>query len=99
MTLTVEQQSSDTAALETRYGKGDSHYDHDESFTKPNEFVFQLRTGHGAYYTNFRTSDVRVQIGLRGTELNSAIYVLFYEYLPLLKQYETDRRTQEKDAL
>lgn len=94
-----QRYSELVAVLETRYGKGESHYDHDDSFTKPNDFVFQLKTGHGAYYTNFKTSNVKVQIGLRGTDLNSAIYVLFYEYLPLLKQYETDRRTQEKDAL
>jgi hypothetical protein len=85
--------------LESRYGKVASHHENDGTYSSPNEFVMSLRTGRAFHYTEFRTAEVAVQLAIRAKDTSGTDYALLYEFVPLLKQYQADKRAKEKDTL
>jgi hypothetical protein len=98
--LAVQQRYNElVAALEARYGKGVSHHDHDRMYPAPETFVMGLAAGRASYYTDFKTKDVAVRIGIYATNRTDSYYALSYDFLPLSQQYEADKRARERDAL
>ncbi len=87
------------AVLAARYGKGDTHHVIGRLYADPDEFVMGLSTGRSFHYTDFKTKDLRVQIAVRGSGSSDSYYVLYYDFLPLSRQYEAEKKAREQKML
>jgi hypothetical protein len=88
------------ASLAEKYGKGVEIDQRDtEMFKTPNQYVASLEQGRAYRYTSYRTNSVSVELSIRAKDMESAYYLILFEYLSGARQFQMDKKTHEKDAL
>ena len=86
--------------LKQKYGSARQHHFAKEGFySRPDNFVYGIHEGEIWHYSDFETPQLAVQLGIRSAQMNEAHYVLYYEYLPLTKDYDKGATAKQKDTL
>jgi hypothetical protein len=87
--------------LSDRYGRGVETDVRDREVWKgPNEYVMSIKQGRGFLYTNFHSSDdVDVELSVRAASSDQAYYLILFAYRPGAREFETDKKVHEKEAL
>ena len=86
--------------LAEKYGKPSSfHKLGDSIYSQPEHFLAGIRGGNSSWFSNFNTSELDVQLGIRATDSSTANWVLIFENKALKKSFELDRKGKEKGAL
>jgi hypothetical protein len=89
-----------SSLLEKKYGKGEtSHINDHRIFTETDEFLSGIRSGRSVHFTTFKKDGVSVELSIGANSSDSGYYRLRYENTELAKQYETDKKTHEGNAL
>jgi hypothetical protein len=87
-------------SLAEKYGKGVETDRRDtEMFKNADQYVASLEQGRAYRYTSYRTNSVSVELSIRAKDMESAYYLILFEYLPGAGQFQMDKKTHEKDAL
>ncbi|MCP2221707.1 hypothetical protein [Bradyrhizobium elkanii] len=96
----LERYSQLSASLREKYGKPSTVHQLGESiYSQPRYFLAGIRGGESRWYSNFKTSDMQIQLGLIATDNSTGSWRLIYEYAPLSVIFEDAKKTTEKDKL
>jgi hypothetical protein len=88
------------AILSEKYGKPNSiHRLGGSIYSEPRYFVAGIRGGESSWYSNFNAEELDAQIHLQASDSSTARWGIVFEYKPLKKTFEMDRKGQEKRAL
>ena len=86
--------------LAEKYGKPSSVHNLGSSiYSRPEYFLSGIQGGHSSWYSNFHTSELDVQLGIKATDRSTANWVLIFENKALRKTFESDRKEKEKGTL
>ncbi len=88
------------AVLSDRYGRGVETDTRDREMWKgPNEYVMSIRQGRAHRYTNFHSTNVDVELSVRAADSDKSYYLILFQYSPGAREFEADKKVNEKDAL
>lgn len=85
--------------LEKKYGSGQTNHQRSDLWNEPDEFLMGLKTGRAWHYTNYRTENVSIQLGIRAISSSSAVYIIIYEENSIKKEVLKQEKANEEDAL
>jgi hypothetical protein len=87
-------------SLKEKYGKPSAvHRLGDSIYAEPRYFLSGIRGGESKWYSNFKTPDLRIQLGVTATDSSTGGWRLIYEYMPLSKEFEASKKNREKEKL
>jgi hypothetical protein len=86
--------------LAEKYGKSRSvHTLGGSIYSEPRYFIAGIRGGESSWFSNFSTTETDVQLSLTATDSSTARWRVIFEYKPLKRKFEADRKGREKGAL
>ncbi len=86
--------------LRKKYGAGSTqHHAGDSYFSKPKNFLYGILRGERWHYTNYQTSGIWVQLGIRASSSNDGYLILIYENNALKRNFKDGKEKKEEDAL
>lgn len=89
-----------SAILTEKYGKPKAvHRLGGSIYSEPRYFLAGIRGGESKWFSDFKTPELLVQIGVTASDSSTGSWRLIYEYRPLLKEFERSKRGSEKDKL
>jgi len=87
-------------SLAEKYGRGTETDDRDhEMWKEPNEYVMSIKEGRANRFTEYRTENVNVELSIRASESDKAYYLIIFEDLFGSRQFESDKKSGEKNSL
>lgn len=87
-------------ALAEKYGRPKSvHRLGGSIYAEPRYFVSGIRGGETHWYSNFKNTDLQIQLALTASDSSTAAWRLIYEYIPLSKIFESSKKNSEKEKL
>jgi len=96
----LSRYSELSEALKEKYGKPSVvHRLGDSIYSQSHYFLAGIRGGESKWFTNFKTPDLQIQLGLFATDNSTGSWRLIYEYKPLLILFEASKKSSEKDKL
>jgi hypothetical protein len=86
--------------LASKYGVGSHHhYQDQEMWKEPSEFLAGISDGRSWHYTDYRSGPVTVQLGIRALSFDVGVYTLIFKNEDLSKEFDQQKKEREKGAL
>lgn len=86
--------------LTDKYGKPVGHHRLGESiYSEPRFFLTGIQGGNSFWYSDFKASELDIQIGILATSGSDARWRIIYEYKPLKAIFEQSKKVREKGSL
>jgi hypothetical protein len=86
--------------LTEKYGKPtQNHRLGDSIYAEPRYFVSGIQGGRTSWYSNFKSQDLFVQLGIIADDSSTARWRIIYENNALRGQFDKSKRVKEKGAL
>ena len=67
-------------ALAAKYGKGETHHEINEPWTRPDNFLIGIHLGSSHYYTVFDSKTVKVRLEIRASRRDVGNYAIVFDY-------------------
>lgn len=96
----VGRYSELAASLKEKYGKPTTVQQLGGSiYSQPRYFLSGIRGGESKWYSNYKTPDMQIQLGLIASDGSTGAWRLIYENLPLSMIFEASKKDNEKEKL
>jgi hypothetical protein len=86
--------------LTEKYGKPKQvHRLGDSIYSESRYFFAGIRGGNTKWFSNFETPTIFVQLGISAEDSSTGNWILFYQFKPLEKEFQSAKRAKEKGTL
>jgi len=96
----LSRYNSLSSLLSEKYGKPTvNHRLGDSIYAEPRYFLSGVNNGRTSWYTNFKTPEIFVQLGLFAEDGSSGRWKIIYENAVIKKDFDKTKQSKEKNAL
>jgi hypothetical protein len=86
--------------LSEKYGKSSPYHKVGDSiYAEPRYFIAGLQNGRSLWYSNFKSQDLTIQLGIIGESSDASRWRIIYENNALQGSFEKSKRVKERGAL